>query len=394
MTFPLATLAPVINSAGISAPPYSDIYQSLVASFQLIYGSDIYVAPDSQDGQWLAILAAGINDVNQAAVAAFQAYSPLYAQGAGLSSQVKINGLAREIATNSQSQGDVVGQVGTIVTNGVVKDENGNLWNLPASVVIPITGVISVTVVAQKLGSIVAATGTIDKIVNPQLGWQSFVSTVDADIGAAVETDAALRARQKFSTALPSLSILNGIEGAVANVNGVKRSIIYENDTGITDINGIPAHTISAVVEGGLSNLIAKAIQIKKPPGIQTYGNTSIIVRDTKSFPIKINYFILAEIAIYFEITIKALDSYISSTGIAIRNAILNYVNGLTIGEDIYPSQVQGAASLIGTGLEESFYITSFKLGLSAGSLGTIPIVIAFNEAARNLFENDALIVT
>ena len=394
MSYPLANLAPIVDLTGISAPPYSDIYQSIIASFQLIYGSDIYIAPDSQDGQFIALLAAAINDSNQAAVAVFQAYSPLYAQGTGLSSQVKINGLSREVATNSQSQGTVVGQVGTIIINGVVKDNNDNLWNLPANVTIPLTGAISVTVVAQKLGATVAATETINAITNPQLGWQSFISTVDADIGASVETDAALRARQAFSTALPSLSIKNGIEAAIANANGVKRFLLYENDTGVTDINSIPAHSLSAVVEGGISSAIGKAIQIKKPPGIQTYGSTSIIVRDSKGFPIVINYFILDNIPIFFAITIKALPGYISSTGVAINDAIIAYVNSLTIGEDVYPSQVQGAASLIGTGLDDTFYITAFTLGLGAGSLASTPIVINFNQAASAVLANTILTVT
>lgn len=394
MTFPLAILSPVVNATGINAPPYSDIYQSIIASFQLIYGSDIYIAPDSQDGQFIALLASAINDSNQAAIAVFQAYSPTYAQGAGLSAQVKINGLSREVATNSQAQGDVIGQVGTVILNGIVKDVNGELWNLPASVTIPISGVVSVTVFAQKLGSIVASAGTINSIQNPQLGWQSFINTVNATIGAPVETDAALRKRQAFSTALPSLSIKNGMEAAIGNVNGVTRFLLYENDTGANDVNGIPAHSLSAVVEGGISTDIGKAIQIKKPPGIQTFGATQVIVKDSKGFPIKINYFILDNVPTFFDVTIKALPGYVSSTGNAIKEAIVNYVNALLIGDDVYPSQVQGAASLIGTALDETFYITDFKLGLNASSLGFTPIVITFNQAANAVIADVNLIVT
>lgn len=393
MTFPLATLSPIIDATGISAPVYNDIYQSLIASFQNIYGSDIYIAPDSQDGQWLAVLAAAINDSNQAAIAVFQAYSPFYAQGAGLSSQIKLNGLARAIATNSQSQGNVIGVVGTVVLNGVVKDVNGNLWNLPASVTIPLAGTISVTIIAQTAGAIVAPAGSINSITNPQLGWQSFISTSNAVAGAPVESDAALRVRQKFSTALSALSIKNAIEASIGNVNGVTRFFVYENDTGATDVNGVPAHSLAPVVEGGISTAIAKAIQLKKAPGIQTYGSTSVIAYDSKGLPITINYFILAAIPIYFEITIKVLPGYSSSTGVAINNAIMAYINGLTIGEDVYPSQVQGAASLIGTGLDLTFYITLFRLGLSVGTLGTGLIVIPFNSAANNIVANNTLII-
>ena len=394
MTYPLPTLACTVDSSGISAPSYTDIYLSLIATFQSIYGSDIYIAPDSQDGQWLAFLAKAINDSNQANIATFQAYSPLYAQGTGLSSQVKINGLEREIATNSQSQGNVVGQVGSIITNGVARDQNGNLWNLPASVTIPLSGVISVTVIAQQVGNITAPSGTINIINNPQLGWQSFTSTVDATVGAPVESDGILRQRQSVSTSLPSQSIVEGIGASIGNTVGVKRYFIYENDTSTTDINGIPPHSISAVVDGGASTDIAYALWLKKPPGIQTYGTTSQIVNDQVGLPIIINYFILQDISIYVSLTIKALNSYVAPTGALIISAIVNYLNALAIGTDVYYSQINGAASLIGSGLEETFYITSLTLGTSPSPSGTSNIVIPFNEAAISSTSNVLITVT
>ena len=382
MIYPLATLAPTIDSAGITAPQYSDIYQSLIASYQTIYGSDIYISADSQDGQWLAIIAKAISDSNQFGIKVYQDYSPLYAQGVGLSSQVKLNGLARLISSNSQSQGNVVGQVGSLITNGVVSDINGNLWNLPSSVTIPSSGTISVTVTAQNTGAINAPSGTINSIFNPQLGWQSFVSTVDATIGAPIESDAALRQRQAVSTALPAQAIVKSISGSIGNVASVKRFVVYENDTGTTDSNGVPAHSISAVVEGGNSIDIANAIRLKKPPGIQTYGSTNIIVYDAAGLPLAINYFILADVQIYISLTIKTLTGYVAPTGALIIQAIVNYLNSLAIGQDIYPSNAQGVASLIGSGFENTFYITVLTLGIAPAPSGTSLIVIPFNQAA------------
>jgi uncharacterized phage protein gp47/JayE len=382
MIYPLATLAPTINSTGISAPQYSDIYQSLIASFQTIYGTDIYISADSQDGQWLAVIAKAINDSNQAAIAVFQSYSPLYAQGAGLSSQVKLNGLARLVATNSQSQGNVVGQVGSIITNGVVADVNGNLWNLPATVTIPISGSISVTVTAQNKGAIFAPSGTINSIFNPQLGWQTFVSTVDATVGAPIESDATLRQRQGVSTALPAQTIVKSIAGSIGNVTGVQRFHVYENDTGITDVNGIPAHSLSAVVSGGASVDIGNAIRLKKPPGIQTYGTTPVIVYDSAGLPVTINYFILGNIEIYISLTIKALPGYVATTGVLIIASIQAYLNALSIGQSVYPANAQAVASLPGSGLESTFYITALTLGTAPAPTGTTLIAIAFNQAA------------
>jgi uncharacterized phage protein gp47/JayE len=393
-TYPLATLAPTIDNTGISAPSYSDIYQSLIASFQAIYGSSIYIAPDSQDGQWLAILAQAINDSNQAAVACFQAFSPTYAQGAGLSSLVKLNGLLRNTATNSTAVGNVVGTVGTVITNGVVQDANGNLWNLPASVTIPIGGSIAVTVTAQNAGNLTAPAGTISKVYNPQLGWQSFTSTADAVVGSPIELDATLRARQGVSSSLPALGIKEAIYAAIANVTGVTRSTVYENDTGATDSNGIPAHTISAVVDGGSIAAITAAIASKKPPGGQTYGSTSGVVYDQYGLPVTINYYVLAHVQIYFAVTIKALPGYVSTTGTALIAALVAFAKALAIGEGVYTSQAQAAAGLINQAIGQTYYITAFTLGVAPAPVGTANIAIAFNQIADCATANCALTVT
>jgi len=392
-TYPLATLAPTVDSAGIHIPSYSDIYQSLLADFRAIYGSDIYVEPDSQDGQWIAILAAAFNNSNQAMVAVFQSFSPTYAQGAGLSSVVKINGIARGIATKSTAVGTVTGVAGTIITTGAVQDESGNLWDLPASVTIPLSGAISVTVTARDAGNLVAGVGIIAKIATPQLGWQSFSNTSAAIAGAPVEEDATLRGRQTISTSLPALTVLDAILAAVANVPGVTRYTAVENDTATTDSNGIPAHSISIVVLGGTVLEVATAIG-RKAPGIQTYGTTSQQIVDVYGLPTTINFFLLSQTNVYFAITIKALTGYVSTTGTALIAALVDFVNSLAIGEDVYQSQAQAAASLINLEVGQTFYIVSLFLGTSPAPGGTANIAIPFNAAAVCATPNIALTVT
>jgi uncharacterized phage protein gp47/JayE len=393
-TYPLPTLAATVDASGISAPSYNDILQSLIAIFQGIYGSSIYIQPDSQDGQWLAAMASAINDVNQTAIMVFQGFSPTYAQGAGLSSLLKLNGLMRNIPSYSTSQGDVVGVAGTVITNGIVQDGNGNQWALPASVTIPVGGLISVTVTAVEPGNISAALGTINSIFTPQFGWQSFISTVDSTVGAAVETDPEARARQAVSTALPALGPKEAISAAIGNVTGVIRWAVYENDTGTTDTNGIPAHSLSGVTEGGSSTDITAAIASKKMTGAQTYGSTSVAVYDQYGLPTNINYFILTLVPIYFAITIKALSGYVSTTGVAIQNTLASFVNSLAIGGDVYEAQTAASASLINLGIGQTFKITIFNLGFSAAPTGTTDLTILFNQAASCDPANVALTVT
>jgi uncharacterized phage protein gp47/JayE len=380
--YPLATLGPTITSAGITIPSYADVLASLQASFQAIYGSDAYISADSQDGQLLAVFAKAISDQNNQIVAVYQAYAPAYAQGAELSSLVRINGISRLVASYSTAVGTVVGNVGTVITNGVVRDTNGNLWNLPSSVTIPTGGSATITVTCQTLGAVVALSGTINQIFNPQLGWASFVNTSDAALGQPVETDAALRQRQALSVALPALTPLESISGAIAAVPNVTRSFVYENDTAVTDANGVPSHSISVIVEGGDVTAVATAIETLKSPGTGTYGTTSVVVTDPTGLPVTINFFELDNIEIYVNITIKALPNYVATTAAAISTAVAAFINSLAIGGEVYYSQLYPAAQLDSAGVGATFYITALTVGTAPSPTGVVNIPIAFNAAA------------
>ena len=381
-TYPLPTLACTIGPAGITAPALQDIINSMIASFTAIYGTDVLLTPDTQDYQWIAVMATAQNDTNMATIATYNNMSPNYAVGAGLSSMVKINGIRRQSGTNSTAIVTLVGVVGTVIPNGVVQDENGNLWDLPASVTIPPAGQIDETVTAEQLGDIIAPAGTINIRYTVVQGWQSVTNVAAALPGSPVESDAELRARQTISTSLPALTPLEAIAGAVANVAGVTRSIVYENQYPEPDANGIPGHSIAVVVAGGDINAVAQAIESKKSPGTGTYGTTTVTVLDPAGVPIPISFFELAEQAIYVSVTIKPLDGYVNSTAAAIVTAICDLINSLPIGQTVYYPWVGGAAQLSGQPLSMTFAMATLQIGLSPGSLGQVDIPISFDAAA------------
>lgn len=380
---PLPTLVAQVTPSGISAPTYAEILQSLRESFREIYGADAYIEADSQDGQLLAVFALAISDANQVAIAVFNAFSPTYAQGAGLSSLVKINGIARQAPSYSTATGLVVGVVGSIIENGVVADENGNLWNLPASVTIPVSGDIEVTVTAQEAGAIVAPAGTINVINTPTLGWQTFESTTDAIAGNPVESDGTLRARQAVSTSIPALTPLGSVYSALANLDGVGRLKVYENYTNSTDGNGIPAHSICVVISGGDVTEIAETIGQKKTPGASTYGtNNADYVDPITGITYTINFFVLTTDIIKVEITGTALQGYVATTGEVIKQAMADYINGLDIGQDVEFLRLYVPAYLNGSALGMSYEIDSMEIAIDGDPLGTADIPIAFNKAA------------
>ena len=396
MTYPLATLGCTLDSTGISAPSFNDILSSLIATMQSIFGSDIYLGTDSKLYQMLAVFASAQNDSNNATIAAYNSMAPDYAVGAGLSRLVKINAIQRQVPTNSTVALTLVGVAGTVISNGIAADTNGNLWDLPASVTIPASGTITVTATCELQGNIAAATGTVNVPYTPQYGWQSVTNAAAATPGAPVESDATLRLRQQVSTALSSISPSEAILAAVANVTGVEQSAIYVNNTSSTDSNGVPAHSICVVAQGGSLSDVAQAINRKKAPGVPTYGTTSVTITDPAGMPVTINLYLLAEVPIYVALTIKALSGYTSAIGTEIVNAVVDFINSLAIGASVRYSWIEGAAGLIGLTDGLTFEITALGIGLSGSPppTGTTDLPITFYQIATCAAANVALTVT
>lgn len=354
-------------------------------AYRTIYGQDVYLEPDSQDGQWVTIQAQAIYDTFVIAADTYNSYSPATARKDALSRNVKLNGIRRKIPSASSADLTIVGQAGQEIVNGQAQDTAGVRWNLPPSVIIPLSGVIVVTATAAALGAVQAAAGAISIIATPTRGWQSVTNAAAATPGAPVETDPELRVRQSVSTALPSLSVLDGTTGAVANTPGVIRYKTYENDSKVTDADGIPGNSISVVVEGGAALDIANAIAVKKTPGTGTYGTTSVMTYDKYGLPNLINFFRPTKPAIKTRITLKALQGYTTGYEEDIATAVTAHYNLMGIGDDVLHSKVFNAANLPGTVAGTTFDISTIELAKNAGAFSQSSVVIAFNEAASGL---------
>jgi len=392
----ITSVAPVISATGITAPSFSDVLSLLISKYQGIYGSDIYLGNDSQDYQFLsACIATPINDLNAAIIGTYNSFSPATAQGASLSSGVKINGLKRNTSGNSTVDQIIVGQAGTPIVNGVTQDANQNKWSLPPLVTIPPSGTITVTATCQTAGAVQAGVGAVNQIATPTFGWQSVTNATEAAAGAPVETDSQLKARQSVSTALPSRTVLEGTVGAVWAIPGVTRVTPYENDTSSVDVNGIPGNKIYLVVEGGDATAIAQAIAAKKTPGTGAYGTTTVSVTDAYGIAHPISFYRPTYDAITCAITLKALAGYTSTIGAAIQAAVAAYVNSALIGGAPsgmveWDSALTAAKSVPGN---NTFRITSLTLS-GPGGAGAPDVPLAFNHAGQILVPSSSVTIT
>ncbi len=389
-------LSATVTAEGISAPDYQTVLDTITGYFQQIYGSDAYLDPDSKDGQMVALVALAIHDANNTAISVYRSFSPATALGDALTSNVKINGITRRAATNSTVDLLLTGTVGTTITNGSVRDTNGVVWNLPATVVIGSDGTVVATATCANSGAVAAVAGSVNGINTPTRGWASVTNPLAATVGIEAETDAELRVRQSQSVALASLTPFAAVDGAIANVEGVTRHKLFENDTETTDANGLPAHSISAIVEGGDATEIANTIRSTKGQGVSTYGTTAVIVTDKYGNPYTIRFSRPVDVPIYVSITIQALTGYSSEVGDEMKAAVAAYINSLAIGDSVLLSRVYSPANLgvVSGGNARYYDIMELLIGRTAEGVTAGNVVLAYDESASCSVDNIALVVT
>lgn len=383
-------LSATVTAEGISAPDYQTILDTLTSYFQQIYGSDAYLEPDSKDGQMVALVALAIHDANNTAISVYNCFSPVTGYGAALTSNVKINGIARKGATNSTVDLLLTGTAGTTITNGTVKDTNNVIWRLPDSVVIGVDGTVTATAICSKSGAVAAPAGAITTINTPTRGWTSVTNPAAATVGAPAETDAELRIRQGQSVAILSITPFEGVDGAIANIAGVTRHKLYENDTGKTDGNGLPPHSISAIVDGGDVTEIARTIRGNKGQGVRTWGKTSVTVPDKYGNPHIISFSRPTDVPVYGKITLKVFAGYTSQIGVQIQQAVADYINRLMIGDQVLLSRIYSPANLgvVSGGNARYYDIQELLIGKSPEAVAAANINIAYDESASCKPEN------
>lgn len=398
----MSYLAPYVDSAGLHIPTYLEILEDLIAYYKTIYGQDCYLEEDSADYQWISIVALRIHDALSSIQLCYNNRAPATAIGSGLDQIVKMNGLVRKSATYSTCEVVLTGTIGTIITNGVVSDKSGYLWDLPATVTLtaggsPETGQATVTATCQTIGTITALIGDICNISTPTSGWTAVTNLVavtdDPDTGTAgdaVETDAELRARQTLSTNLPSMNLLTGTISAIAAMEAVTRYKVVENYTDEYDVDGNPPHSITCVVEGGTDEDVAETIWLNRGIGCYTNGTTTVDITDpVTGIVTPIRFMRPTYVPVYVTIYLEEYDGYTTATELSIKQAIVDYLNALQIGTDLTISALYAAAMEVTPDIHEPiFSISEITAARTASPQFEYNIVMLFNEIALGALGN------
>jgi len=282
----------ILNDEGLELKTLAEIRAELVADLQDIYGNDINVDQNSQDGQQVNIYAQGAVDLREVLNQVNANFDPDQAFGRVLDQRVAINGITRNGGTYTftpveitvdralnliglDTQSNILNP--TVEGLYIIKDDAGTEFYLLDSVSIVAAGTEELTFRAAEIGIVEIQINTITDPVTVIAGVTDINNPSGAlSIGVDEESDPALKVRRRGSVAIPSIGYLDGIESSLANLEGVSVARVYENDTNAVDSDGTPAHTIWAIVEGGDPMEIGEVIYKKKSSGSGMRGAQEI----------------------------------------------------------------------------------------------------------------------
>lgn len=283
-------MADVVNSSGITTKTLSELLNELKLDFQDIYGSDINLDSNSPDGQLLNIFAQAGVDLRELITSVYNSFSPARCTGTQQDERYALNNLVRKPGSYTTQPIDIVVDR-TVSLQGLdanyndpnatgytVQDDAGNEFILIDSVTLT-AGSHTKNFRAKNIGTVLTTVGTITNQKTVVLGVTSVNNSVGAlQIGEDQETDAEFRIRREQSSAINSSGYLNGLLAKILALNGVTEAKVYENVTNSTDSDGIPAHGVWLIVEGGANTDIANVLYACKSYGSSMKGNVSVEV--------------------------------------------------------------------------------------------------------------------
>jgi len=375
-----------ISSTGFKRKRLDLLLAELNSEVKSIFGENFNVSPESPDGQVNGVISESNANLWEIAEESYNAFNPKAASGVTLSNLVQLNGITRLPDTKSKAELNLTGDSGAVIPEGslVSTSDTGDELSTDTSVTIDGAGNAVVQATALEFGPITMLAGTITEIDSPVTGWDTVNNTADATEGTNEESDTGLRARRQRSVARDAQAIIDGIRAAVENIDNVTQSVVLENDTDAVDANGLPAHSFQVVVSGGTDIDVADIIWLKKPAGIQAFGDITEQVIDSQGISHDISFSRPTAVIIYVEVTITTFAEYPANGDALIKQAIVDYANG-----DLVDNRSFGLADdVIYTRLYTPINnvpgheIDDLQISITSPAVGVVNIPISVTEIA------------
>lgn len=383
-------MADQFDENGLQIKTLTELRDELTADLKAVYGDDINVDQNSQDGQTINIFSQAARDLREILDLVNAGFDPDQAAGRVLDQRVAINGIARNGGTYTEVPVEItvdkaVNLIGldgqsaelnpTVSGLYTIKDDAGTRFYLLDSYSFVGAGTQELTFRAAEIGQVEVNINTIttpETVVDGVTGINN-PSPVTVE-GINEETDADLKNRRRTSQALSSIANINGLQAALADIDGVSVAIVRENDTNVTDGDGTPAHHIWCIVIGGDDTEIAEAIAAKKTHGAGTRGAEVIelLYADNRPFEIKFDRGTPEDL--YCEFSISLPNGGVVDTEEIKRLIVENVL--FQVGEDATTTAIVGYLYSV----NPDFIVTGIGISLTASSYTEVVSPSALNN--------------
>lgn len=375
-----------ITDAGFVTKRLVDIKAEIEAAYRSAFGAAINLDARSPLGQIVGIHSERESLIWELAEQIYNSRYPDTAEGSSLDNLASISNVFRLPATHSHVVERISGTNGTVVPVGFVVSVSGNSSSRFATIASgTITGgYVDLEVQAESTGAVQAPAGTLTVIETPLSGVSSVTNALDATVGRETETDVQLRIRRKIALNRPGSATVEGIRNAILEVQDVIQASVIENDTGVVDSDGRPAHSVECVVSGGEDADVAEAIFSSKGAGIETYGTESESVVDDQGLTHTIKFSRPTEVPVYLRITITPNTDanegpvYPDNGDASIETAVLEYAAAKSaLGHDVVLSQFYTPINTV-----DGVFGILVEVSLNGSSWQTTNLTIAADELA------------
>lgn len=258
------------------------------------------------------------------------------------------------------------------------KDSRGTFSITPINM--SITELRSITEATnQEVGAITQDVNTVTIIATPILGWVSVNNPAPAIPGRGVETDEELRLRFLEIKGRNSQNISDALYSTLKDIPSVRYVRIFENETSIHNPTyDLPPHSFKAVVLGGASEEIARAIWLNKPLGIGAAGNTTVTIRDSQGFQKDIKFDRPISKNTYIDITIRVNNDFPPNGDDMIKSALINYFDQqFGIGQDVIYSRLYTPINSV-----PGHQVDSLTVDFTPNPTGETNLTVGYNEIA------------
>lgn len=338
-------------------------------------------------GQLVAVMSGQYADLWEVGAAAYAARYPDSASDSSLDEVSSITGTIRDFATKTLVTGEVTLEPNKALPAGSVAHLSGRpsdrfitLAEVPAN---PGGGTFSVDFEAESAGSIEVLATQLNTIAEPVSGWLVVTNAAGATKqGTDADTDSELREKRAVELTLGGSTNVDAIRADLVVLAGVEDAQVTED---------LDAHTVSAVLRGGVAAEIGQALFDSKAGGIRTVGSQLEVIIDSQGIPHDLRWDFAAQLDVHVSMTVETDPLVFDGVQgeIDIKAAIAAYVNALDVGDDVIYDQIKCAALSV-AGVER---IPAALIGFGAPTVAA-DLVVSGTQFAASDVANIAVVVT